>query len=867
MFSKSVIAAVSGTEFNPLGIEAVIKASADLLLQNQNNDGGWDAVLGDNDPASASDAGIIGATALGLLRAKNVDLTMAGSYQKAASMAGEYLCRLDPNDLTSLDAIFLYYLHRETDDPKYSDQAEAAMSKAETRYSALINMYDEETLLWNLGNLIEAGKLITSDFWPNTLIDQILSQENNHYDPNTGSFIYADSNDNVRLLGQAKMVEVLKRYSFAAYHANYLAAAKQFLLDLQVTEEDASSDTLIEGSFSWAAQIDDDYLVQDQACALRALSYYDADVLDPNNSSRTYMAAQALQEIVTIYLTTDSLQPENLGQAILSLFNLLPEIKSNDTTTVLDMYQGKTATYTFDWNMINSILDHSGTTGVGSEFFLKELDFSGGWIILSGSDPNAPIVSIIVASGQGPGIYKYDLKAENIYGKSAFRKGVNVLPSPAVNPLGRIMDEQGMALDPNSFFIAFSDPNTGALSFSRINYISESREFYIDDFVYGRYCVNFLDTEGGIAYKDIQCVQEFTPHGYVEIIGREIKNYQDIDINVSVANVHNSPLIIDIYDVESAEMIYSSSITVTDPNAVIATSFPVSEKKHYSISAHNEENFQSTELTGDDNYDTPVVFEFSLATEVEIAEMEQEAPDQGGLDDFVTVPVTGRQLATKTMITITNIVAPKFRLYGQETDTEEIDLTFEPRLLSLPAFMDGNAPIDPNTSVSVNISYSNSSLITGGVGEITGPGCSVVKIEFKDDSGTMLIYNPQESDDVQPIELFIPLPRALQNPDFFIEEIDAKLIKTRQQEYNRDLYGVYYMSYGTTDPQIFVAESFGESIKAVKRGGYNFAMVRAKRAGTWFVQHAALILPTLDDMHWYECFIGTIHSPHISFTE
>lgn len=880
-----------------LGIQAIIKEAADKLLSNQNTDGGWDLVLGDKDKTSSSLLGFTGAAALGLLRAKDAFQDRETSYLNAAIKAGDFLYNKSNASLSAPDIIFLYYLYEETATTKYLTKAQNAIATATTDYETLSVTGEDQTRLGDLANLIEAGKLIYSDQqysdsdrqWIDYLMADILDASNDNYDSNTGAFIYndpnisyLDSNSYSRLMCQAKMVEVLAKY----YDSNYpeqLADAREFLLACQDTT----------GKISWAANVDAnsitpdiDTFVQDQAAGLSALSYYNSDLSNSDDDKGTYLAASALKTVLDAYIDDPNAISLYVGDAVVALSTLLPRIEFLDTACKeITLYQDETEYCTYEIDKINDLLGYDANDVVGFSTSLTSATGSTGWITFT--DPNVEIAPTALIP---EGVYTYTLSAINMYGKASKKSVINVLQSLATErPLGTIKDITGCALDPNSFCLTITDSSNVAYSIAteELVYDGTTGVFSVAAdaniaFPFGTCDVAFSDnnTSDGIYYKDMEFEQEFSRDGYVKIVAKEIlvaeetlPNY----INVSVKGAETSKVYIDIFDPTDNEMVYSFSMKIldpTDPNSTTPKNFIVDEKKVYLVTAKNINNYASHEMT--DPNDACIAFDFNDPNNDTgvVAKVETVTADPNGVE----IDITGDQLATSTTITIKNVAVPTFSTDPNQTDTIDVDIVFEAKYISLDAFVseDSNTPVslDANSSITLDIDYSvpASSDDVAAYDSNTGidQGCTVVKIEFKDDTtGEILKYNPSESSDVQAITFMVPLHADLQNPDLSLSEVNSMIMKNSDDIEDPNMYGIYYIPSGETNPEVFIAEIAGESIEVEDSAtGFRFAKIKTKHLSQWYVQLSSSVNPPPvtpttkkskeDDDHWYECFIGSI---------
>lgn len=183
---------------------------------------------------------------------------------------------------------------------------------------------------------------------------------------------------------------------------------------------------------------------------------------------------------------------------------------------------------------------------------------------------------------------------------------------------------------------------------------------------------------------------------------------------------------------------------------------------------------------------------------------------------------------------------------------------------------------------------------------LTDPNATVIRINFTDENGNSLEYDPPE--DVKatagPLVFDIPLHKNIQNEygpraeagegsDILAEEIVRDRLITQESQdpnlpENAGRYGIYFQGVGEK-PRIFIPNgSQGESITVLYKNGLFFAEITSKHSSAWLTATSvnAQKVPPLEALstspqinstshhsesdHWYECFIESIRPRFLS---
>jgi len=182
----------------------------------------------------------------------------------------------------------------------------------------------------------------------------------------------------------------------------------------------------------------------------------------------------------------------------------------------------------------------------------------------------------------------------------------------------------------------------------------------------------------------------------------------------------------------------------------------------------------------------------------------------------------------------------------------------------------------------------------------TDPNATVIRINFTDENGNSLEYDPPETvrATAGPLVFDIPLHKNIQNeygpraahedPNILAEEIVRDRLITQESQdaslpENAGRYGIYFQGVGEK-PRIFIPNgSQGESITVLHKNGLFFAEITSKHSSAWLTATSvdAQKVPPLealstgtqinsstshhsDNDHWYECFIESIRPRFIS---
>ncbi|MGA1875938.1 MAG: hypothetical protein ACMUIA_10055 [bacterium] len=274
-------------------VAAKVSAAADAIRAARKADGSWAIdIYGDGN----SLANLYGITGMGLLMASEMtaDEIPQSEYLNAAMDAGDYLVNQDPNSLLSTDIVFLFGLHKIVTDSNYNQAGLAGLQSF--CYDPNFNdphevyaFYDSDPNLvsvkhWNLASWVEAANLYAGQdpnlgTWADGIMDLICDDQEAK-----GGFFYKEFEEEavthycVRTCGQAKVVEVLKRfYADDPDHVNNLKDGLSYLRGLQ---SDAEGGTSRGGRFSWGGETVNGQLIpwgyetlQDQCYGIQAMAY------------------------------------------------------------------------------------------------------------------------------------------------------------------------------------------------------------------------------------------------------------------------------------------------------------------------------------------------------------------------------------------------------------------------------------------------------------------------------------------------------------------------------------------------------------------------------------------------------------------
>jgi len=294
-----------------------------------NNNNGWPRDLSDSDDTTVGgdwDPNDVlpnnyGTVGMGLLMAYEMNGALEGTghikldsriaFLDAAEKAGDALvarAAADVNNLVSTDIVFLYGLshvvHESSDGPYYTSglnglqafiKQNSTADTVDTFYSNVSGDLAQlkQLKIWQLANWVEAAKLYASDASSNTVpdvtppltlnawADSLMSKICDHQDT-AGGFCYDDNNKYARTAGQAKAVEVLKRFydrNGEAY-SDYRTSLKNGLAYLKDLQYNGKSGDPKNGAFYWGGNTRgktlypwDKVALQDQCYGIQALAY------------------------------------------------------------------------------------------------------------------------------------------------------------------------------------------------------------------------------------------------------------------------------------------------------------------------------------------------------------------------------------------------------------------------------------------------------------------------------------------------------------------------------------------------------------------------------------------------------------------
>jgi len=331
------------SKFSPSEMRTKVEAAADALHYAQNTSTkGW---AFDLDIGGASAANIYGVVGLGLLRAYNLTKTRTGTTVTADK--GDYLTAAgetanaiadailaDSFPLQATDYIFLYYYAQVSGDSSYYMDANGDLQAdiigshgSDPNLVAIwlddIDEDDDQGKLWQLANWVEVFQLYGETDYADAVVGKIM----NRYVPvGTGAnkvcgFVYDTDVKYVRTLDQARVVEVLKRF-YGTVYPTIISEGLALLKDLQYNN----------GYVRWGCQLNTgtgnvtlfpSVMVQDQACAVKAMAYTNQTTLvNYDELYGTFWAANALMEMEDTAggFTTDSI-PEGIQTRNISEYN------------------------------------------------------------------------------------------------------------------------------------------------------------------------------------------------------------------------------------------------------------------------------------------------------------------------------------------------------------------------------------------------------------------------------------------------------------------------------------------------------------------------------------------------------------------
>ncbi|MCL6582202.1 MAG: hypothetical protein K6U11_01050 [bacterium] len=298
-----------GARFHTMvDISEIVSNVSSRLVDIQRSDHGWPRDLSDSTEGPnelvPNNYGIVG---LALLAAWDMSSTghREGGKLKisrpnsrllnAARAAGDALLAQDPNKLVSTDIVFLYALSKAVDETRLSrPYYEAGLSglkefvKQYPTADAVSDLYEasdsglRQLKIWQMASWVEAAKLYGKEAglqdpnmgtWADALMAKICE-----FQDAAGGFYYLQNNGRsyVRTAGQAKAVEVLKRF-YAYQNKPALRKGLAYLKGLQFT---ATKVDPMCGSFYWGGETVDGRLtpwngisLQDQCYGIKAMAY------------------------------------------------------------------------------------------------------------------------------------------------------------------------------------------------------------------------------------------------------------------------------------------------------------------------------------------------------------------------------------------------------------------------------------------------------------------------------------------------------------------------------------------------------------------------------------------------------------------
>jgi hypothetical protein len=355
------------------------------------NNNGWPRDLTDSDNATADEAldpndllpNNYGTVGMGLLMAYKMGGALEGTghikldsriaFLDAAKEAGDALvarAAVNANNLVSTDIVFLYGLshvvgEESTSDPYYTSGLNGLQAfikqnsdavTVDTFYSDVSDDLPQlkQLKIWQLANWVEAAKLyardagsntvpdvtppLTLDAWANSLMSKICD----HQDI-AGGFCYDDDNKYVRTAGQAKAVEVLKRFydrdgeAYRDYRTS-LKYGLAYLKDLQYNGK-GSGDPM-NGAFYWGGNTTvsgklfpwDKVALQDQCYGIQAMAYNFQTIWKKRDSYKgTYLGANYL--IKSMMATGPS--DRNIYEVFVDRVDFDPASPLNSTTVAI----------------------------------------------------------------------------------------------------------------------------------------------------------------------------------------------------------------------------------------------------------------------------------------------------------------------------------------------------------------------------------------------------------------------------------------------------------------------------------------------------------------------------------------------------
>ncbi|MEW5802510.1 MAG: hypothetical protein AB1847_10475 [bacterium] len=302
-----------GTKNNTAGdIATIVNTVAGRMAEIQRaDDDGWTRDLDGSGGLLPNTYGLVG---MGLLMAHKMNVKLVGSTIQPASVvqdeflgaalkAGDALiekAQTDPNTLVSTDVTFLYGLSRVYGGSNYMETC--YHSAGYVGLHAFVEHHDpndvckiydtvpadastelKQLKLWQMASWVEAAKLyagsgVDVDTTLSTWADSLMAKICNFQD-SAGGFYYAQSSGKnlVRTAGQAKVVEVLKR--FYAQNNTYKSKLKNGLAYLKGLQY-GGTDSTRRGSFYWGGETVGTNLVtwnkvalEDQCYAVQAMAH------------------------------------------------------------------------------------------------------------------------------------------------------------------------------------------------------------------------------------------------------------------------------------------------------------------------------------------------------------------------------------------------------------------------------------------------------------------------------------------------------------------------------------------------------------------------------------------------------------------
>jgi len=326
------------TAFNSSQMQVAVETTGDLLIDDMEdpNDTGWAFYHADAGSGAADN--IYGVIGLGLLRAYNMTKDKSGAditagkpeYLTTAGKVADAI--VDGNfALQATDYMFLYVYADVSGITSYETEADngltsliAGRTPAQLATDLDAN-YADQGRIWQLANWVEAFQFYDTSY-ADAIVDSIVLDGNDYVTAGSGAdkvggFVYDTTNNYVRTLDQARMVEVLTKH-YSTTYATEITEGLALLKDLQYNN----------GYFRWGCQLNANdvtlftsVVAQDQAFAARALAF-NAQTTNDNYDDRigTYWAANALLNMqdtgggFTTNSLTDNISEYN-AEALLAL--------------------------------------------------------------------------------------------------------------------------------------------------------------------------------------------------------------------------------------------------------------------------------------------------------------------------------------------------------------------------------------------------------------------------------------------------------------------------------------------------------------------------------------------------------------------